>query len=56
MSTEPCSGCETPAWYKWAEKVCWDTGAMPEGKPRLCDACRERLGRIAAQYQPRKES
>jgi hypothetical protein len=53
MSTEPCGGCQLEAWKRWADKVCLGTGAMPEGKPRLCDPCRERLGRIAALYQPK---
>ncbi len=56
MSAEPCSGCQTTAWYKWADKVCLGTGTMPEDKPRLCDSCRERLRRLAAQYQSKKES
>jgi len=53
---EPCGACDSAAWMKWAEKVCMVTGSMPTTLPRICDNCRERLGRIAAQYQEKEKS
>ncbi len=53
VSAEPCSICQTKAWYEWSD----DRILRGEGitfKPKICDACRERLGRLAAQYQPKE--
>lgn len=64
MSSEPCSTCQTTAWYRWYDALILQglarSGLKPEDrlqeKPRICDACRERLGRIAAQYQPKESA
>lgn len=66
MSAEPCSTCQTAAWYRWYDTLIL-RGMERSGlgfqfedrlqeKPRICDDCRERLGRIAAQYRPKESA
>lgn len=55
MRPEPCSTCQTAAWYRWNDERIMLRGLTPVTNPRICDACRERLGRIAAQYQSKED-
>ena len=54
MSAEPCSTCQTAAWYRWMEKHILRGEPCPEKSPHICDPCRERLKRVAAQYQTKE--
>jgi len=54
LSAEPCSTCQTKAWKEWSDdRILRGEGIIHE-MPKICDPCRERLGRIAAQYQPKE--
>lgn len=52
--TEPCAVHETAAWYRWRDRKIALNVSLLMKVPLICDACRERLAGIAAQYQPKE--